>query len=522
MTTRTIAPRMIEEPLPGIDAPTVIVVINRLWNLSLSDDEVYQATRGSWKIGEAARSRAEFVLGVAGGVVRGAYRIKRWCPSQEPGRNSRWDFEGESAADLDAVGKSVRRLQPPRGAANPVRLYLDGIPEPEKPSVLHLADALDREPLARIMFGHRELFHSNLLAWFFDTLPEVADRVLGPLAPLGDGSVRQVEREKEHVDLIFRWPGKAPVVIENKVFSLPSSDQLARIRKSTERWVGTPPSHYLLSMVEPDWSRAPVDSYGNALVGTFGSWSYFSYEQLADRLEIALENEGHSYEVDTMRRYSRVIRLLSSLIEATTATETGYSEPIWPSSEFIGQIKSRQLRAAVLKLRGYRLAALANRHLGESQGSATAGMTNSTPFVQHLIEITLGDHEVSVGWQVQGSQFRRFMVIPHLSGTSKKMQEQRAVFAGQYPELFSFNRIRSALNSKDVDAMPKDPAAFLRFNPDFVYRYLKVPNLSVDQFLSATSLLQEEMACYKQEILADRTTCDYRMIKPLGAVSGGG
>lgn len=44
------------------------------------------------------------------------------------------------------------------------------------------AARIEANPLGRIMYGQRELFHSNLLAWFFDVLPGPADAVFASLA----------------------------------------------------------------------------------------------------------------------------------------------------------------------------------------------------------------------------------------------------------------------------------------------------------------------------------------------------
>ncbi|MBA2278018.1 MAG: hypothetical protein H0W06_09680 [Chloroflexia bacterium] len=114
-------------PIPAIDEPTVIFMINKsLRHDSSTAEDVYQATRCSWIIGNEARERAFYALGVSNGVVRGAYRIERWRPAD----GNRWCFDGRSAAELDVIGKSVGRIKGRKGASNPVRIFLDGIPAP--------------------------------------------------------------------------------------------------------------------------------------------------------------------------------------------------------------------------------------------------------------------------------------------------------------------------------------------------------------------------------------------------------
>ena len=113
------------DPIPSISQPTIIFVINRsLTNVSASDDEVYRATRCCWVIGHEARDRAVYALGVAHGIVRGAYRIDNWRATE----GGRWQFDGQPAHELNVIGTSTERIKAAPGAANPVRLFLNGIP----------------------------------------------------------------------------------------------------------------------------------------------------------------------------------------------------------------------------------------------------------------------------------------------------------------------------------------------------------------------------------------------------------
>lgn len=114
------------EPIPAISAPTVMFMINQcLAGDKWDDKDVYRCTRCGWHIGERARYEAVYALGVSHGVVRGAYRIREWTTDGSP----RWCFNGTPAPWLKVIGTSIDRLKRPKGAANPVRLYLDGVPE---------------------------------------------------------------------------------------------------------------------------------------------------------------------------------------------------------------------------------------------------------------------------------------------------------------------------------------------------------------------------------------------------------
>lgn len=117
--------RYIAPPSPEVTEPTVFFIINRAWRSDMTEAEVYDVTRGHWRIGERSRSAVTYAMGVAFGVVRGVYRIDSWFPSPLPGEVGRWGFNGVPAPEMDAfLGTSVRKMVPERGAQNPVRLHL--------------------------------------------------------------------------------------------------------------------------------------------------------------------------------------------------------------------------------------------------------------------------------------------------------------------------------------------------------------------------------------------------------------
>ena len=89
---------------------------------------------------------------------------------------------------------------------------------------------------------------------------------------------------------------------------------------------------------------------------------------------------------------------------------------------------------------------------------------------------------------LQEGQFRRYMTLWHLTGRSDENMAARAQFARAHPSFFDFSVVADALGVDELASMPA-PEEFLRFNPDFVYRYAKVPSLRVDQLLAITQSL---------------------------------
>ena len=95
------------------------------------EDELYDATRGVWKLG-SRRSRAKYALAVFEGVARQVYEIEGWHPAgttpyktrtqESVDRPGRWEFTGRVASDdLRSwyVGSSVGAYFP-QGLQSPV------------------------------------------------------------------------------------------------------------------------------------------------------------------------------------------------------------------------------------------------------------------------------------------------------------------------------------------------------------------------------------------------------------------
>ena len=321
------------------------------------------------------------------------------------------------------------------------------------------------------MYGQRELFHSNFLAWFFDTLPDLADAVFRDLTiddPASTATRRRVERERENLDLVLRWPGAAPLVIENKVFSLPEKDQLDEYREKTARWAGAPAQHVLLSMSPP---QQPVDR-----------WTFLSYQELAERLDLALADVGStSYEIESVRRYSRVVRLLSALLDTTVVHST--AESAWLDSTQLAEIDSPQTRTALRKLRARRVQAVLQAE-GPQVEWAESAISHAQPLVGWRRNLQVAGVDIEAGWQYQEGQFRLCVVLPHLEGRSDADRHVREAFAASHPALFDFAPLYDILVSPDGEIRPRD--RFGHFAPSFVYRYVKAPDQSVMQLVQAT------------------------------------
>jgi hypothetical protein len=84
----------------------ILIRINKLYHYGMSEAELYDATRSSWKLGEKKGS-VHYAFAVFEGVVREVYKITGWVPggtsfaAQNKGerrpRPGRWEFVGTLA-----------------------------------------------------------------------------------------------------------------------------------------------------------------------------------------------------------------------------------------------------------------------------------------------------------------------------------------------------------------------------------------------------------------------------------------
>lgn len=115
----------------SIDEPALLIRIAKLYSPKLSAQQLYEATRGVWRIGPR-REAAKFALCVAKGEVIEVYEISAWHsagstpyatrPRTDVEVPGRWEFTGKLAPPAireKYVGKSVAHYFP-QGHISPV------------------------------------------------------------------------------------------------------------------------------------------------------------------------------------------------------------------------------------------------------------------------------------------------------------------------------------------------------------------------------------------------------------------
>jgi hypothetical protein len=109
-------------PIELDDTPLIMFRIPRLWRRGMAADDLYEATRGWWRVDPGRAAKARYALSVSNGIVRAVYRPERWRRREfgEPGwtpseaARPRFGFEGEPATDVPEswLNRSVAAFLP--------------------------------------------------------------------------------------------------------------------------------------------------------------------------------------------------------------------------------------------------------------------------------------------------------------------------------------------------------------------------------------------------------------------------
>ena len=113
----------------NITEPSIIFRIGKLYRPNLSRIELYDVTRGRWKLSEK-REKARIAFSVVNNIILEVYEIIQWFPAgttfstrEEPAPPDRWEFIGNIANQqyrTKYIKKSVSDYFEV-GAKNPVR-----------------------------------------------------------------------------------------------------------------------------------------------------------------------------------------------------------------------------------------------------------------------------------------------------------------------------------------------------------------------------------------------------------------
>ncbi len=265
-----------------------------------------------------------------------------------------------------------------------------------------LCRQLNDEPLLHVSLGSKELFHSNLIGWMCERYPDESVRVLSRWLRPAEQPVASVQREYKHLDLVARFPGFAPVVVENKMFALPDVVQLRRHLDGPVKAIVPQPTLVLLSLTDPGWSDGRLEVDGK-------TWVHASWRVLAQRLRTQFAGRS-DFGAQILAHEAHLIHLLYRAIDQVSVKSD--NELFLLPMSTTNALKGVRIADAVGKIRGHQVM---RRILDQYQTRGISptwtevDLTNGTPLMSAYWE----KDEVgnAVGWQCQGNQWRLAMIL---------------------------------------------------------------------------------------------------------------
>jgi hypothetical protein len=154
--------------------------------------------------------------------------------------------------------------------------------------------SLRASPLFHLSLASKELFHSNFLAWLCETYPTLVGPLFARFTNAPNAACEQltVHREQRNTDLTIEFPNGETLVVENKVKSIATMEQLQRYSGQQRDRKRT--SFLLLSLIRP-----PLMPPDEAMVWVDEMpWHFLSYSDLVGQLapvaaSIAAANRYH-------------------------------------------------------------------------------------------------------------------------------------------------------------------------------------------------------------------------------------
>lgn len=124
-----------------IDEPVIAITLNQQYRHIRNAEDLYNCTRGLWRVSKHHAERARYAFAVYQGVIKEVYEIDRWLPATPESKEfwrtrltaqgkdphavineGRYEFVGRIAAS-DVRDRYIGRRLPGRRAQNPIRYF---------------------------------------------------------------------------------------------------------------------------------------------------------------------------------------------------------------------------------------------------------------------------------------------------------------------------------------------------------------------------------------------------------------
>ena len=355
-------------------------------------------------------------------------------------------------------------------------------------NVERIVQSLKSSPLFNFSLASKELFHSDVLKWLCDNYPAAAGSIFArfvkaPPRRLGELRAR---REYRNFDLLLEYQVGAKLLVENKVKSIPSEEQLKEYAEKLRNQADV--SFLLLSLIPPPF-RPPVE------------WQYLSDREYANDLENVLPTfaSASRYHTELLRDYIAFIRNLADLRSCFDLDWNDKQTDFFLPRPIAELLKSIRIFDLIDKARYSQLAKKVGDLLrpGRSRvdfGKLTkqtlktvrpgdiwldAGMTRGTGLCDMKYFLASGDGfgpAIALGVQLQGNDFR--LVVETFSKDVRADEYADALFEPRIGEKIWFDF--SLLKSGGKEYPNARHGRYKRFGATFVCRSKNLRDVSAE------------------------------------------
>lgn len=113
----------------------IAIKINQAYRENMTELELYEATRGCWKVDVNRAEKAQYAFCIYKGIIKEVYKIIEWLPAGTIPRPTlpdaetpadRFEFVGEIAKNIrdKYIEKSIANLYK-KGEANPIKYFIN-------------------------------------------------------------------------------------------------------------------------------------------------------------------------------------------------------------------------------------------------------------------------------------------------------------------------------------------------------------------------------------------------------------
>lgn len=309
---------------------------------------------------------------------------------------------------------------------------------------------LKQSPVFSMSLGSKELFHSNFWAWIIEQeegRPFI--NVFFPDFKLSD--FKEVKREDGNRDLVIRNNAGQEYVIENKIKSYPSKEQLEKY----ECFRGV-----ITGIKKPPF-KCPE------------KWEFIGYKEIGEKLKDIASKFSNDFNRRIIEEYSKVVLAIDALIDESLDEKKGYLS-FW--TENIGKLKEIRMLDVYKKAKADDFAEYCGDLMEKTKLLIkktdwdcwiSRSFHNGKATLSFEIQKGHKDgYKGMIGVQIEDDQFRLFLGVPEKKGMHAKEIFDQGIKMGWFDSTFEKKTNRTVFGHPTK--MSKTPCSY---SDRWVYQY---------------------------------------------------